>query len=215
MTTFNFTVRATDSLARTGDSAQEMDVIPPVSYSYWNPADKSANATLSSANKIATSSATATAWVRSVIAKTTGKWRVEFVIVNFASTTGVGFAHTGDPGIYLGGNTVGYSLYGNYGSDTRRYHNGSYSQFSASAYSNGDVIGLIIDLDARKAWWDRNGTIISGDPAAGTGEMSGINAGDIYLAADPFGAGASIQLRTDPAEMTYAAPAGFTNGWPD
>lgn len=184
-------------------------------YSYWNPSDKAANATLSDSNKVVTSASTATAWVRSVKAHATGKRRVEFVLVTMTGDpTGVGFAHTGDTGTYLGSNTVGYCLYGNYGGDLHRYYNGSGFPFSGY-YIVSDVIGLIIDLDARLAWWDRNGSVISGDPAAGTGAMSAINVGDVYLAADAYTSGCAWRLRTDPAEMTYAAPSGFTNGWPD
>lgn len=186
---------------------------PAGGYSYWNPSDKSGGATLSDSNKVVTG-AGATAWVRSVKAHTTGKRRVEFVSVNHANTSGCGFAHTGSPGSFLGGNTVGYALWGNYAGDLRRYFNGGFSSY-VMTYATNDVIGLIIDLDARLAWWDKNGVVISGDPVAGTGAMSGINAGDVYLAADPFASGASWRLRTDPAEMSYSAPSGYTNGWPD
>jgi hypothetical protein len=183
-------------------------------YSYWNSADKSANATLSDSDKVVTSSSTATAWVRSLKAHSTGKRRVEFVFINQVDSTGVGFAHTGSTGAYIGSNTVGYCLYGNYGAEIRRYHNTAYAPF-ATTFADGDIVGLIIDLDAKLAWWDKNGVVISGNPTAGTGAMSGINAGDVYLAADPFGSTASIRLRTDPAEFTHVAPVGFTNGWPN
>jgi hypothetical protein len=86
----------------------------------------------------------------------------------------------------------------------------------AEALVVNDVISLIIDIAAGKAWWAKNGTVISGDPVAGTGAMATFTPGaTIYLACSPAVASTQIRVRTDPAEMTEASVAGFTDGWPD
>lgn len=184
------------------------------SYAYWNPSDKSANAILSDSNKVVTSNAAATSWVRSVTAKNSGKWRAQFVNTNHVSTTGCGFSTSASVGTFLGGTATAWALWGNYSSQLRRYNNNAFTAYTGT-FATSDYVCLLIDLDNGRAWWRLNGTTISGNPAAGTGAMATFTGGTtIYLAADPFANLAAWRLRTDPAEMSGSSVSGFTDGWP-
>lgn len=185
------------------------------SYAYWNPADKTGNAVLSDNDKVVSGPLTGK-WVRSITSKTSGKWRIQFVNVAHVDTTGFGFSvGTANLGSFLGGSSNGYGLWGNYGSDLRMYNNGSPTTFSGITIATNDTIDLLIDIGAGLAWWQKNGTVISGNPVAGTGAMATFTGGSqILIAADPFASNASTRLRTNPSEMTGSSISGFTDGWP-
>ncbi|GAB3335359.1 hypothetical protein GCM10027359_08950 [Marilutibacter aestuarii] len=187
----------------------------PASYAYWNPADKAASATLSDSNKVVTASAGTTSWVRSVTSKNAGKWRIQLVNLNQLDTSGVGFATSGPTGSFLGGTAAGWGLFGNYGSILRLYNNNAILASPGVVFATNDVIDLLLDIGAGKAWWRRNGTVVFGNPVAGTTPMATFTPGtSIFVAADPFANAASWRLRTDPAEMTGASVSGFVDGWP-
>ena len=184
-------------------------------YSYWNPSDKSSAAALSDSNKVVTSTASATSWVRSVTSKNSGKWRVQFVDTNHIDTIGFGFSTSGSIGSYLGGTAAGWCLYGNYTTAVRMYNNNVYTSYTSTLATN-DVIDLLLDIDAGKAWWRKNGTAISGDPVAGTGAMATFTPGTtLFIAADPYVNASALRLRTNPSEMTGPSVSGFTDGWPN
>jgi hypothetical protein len=184
-------------------------------YAYWNPLDKSASATLSDLDRLATRTSSGTSWVRSVTSKNAGKWRVQFVLTPFASTHGVGFATSASTGSFLGGNAAGWAYWGNYGTDGRTYHSGAFVNFASQTLATNDRVDLLIDIDAGRAWWRINGTVISGDPVAGTGAMLTFTPGTtLFLACDCFGINGATRLRTDPAEMVDSPVSGFTDGWP-
>lgn len=189
---------------------------PPVAYDYWNPADKAADASLSDSNKVVTGTGSGPCYVRSLTSKTSGKWRVELVAVTHISTTGsmgLGFATAGSLGAYLGGTAAGYALWGNY-PGLILYNNGSGTSYSGT-YASGNVNDLLIDIDAGMAWWRINGSVVSGNPVAGTGPMATFTPGSaIFIAADPYVSGGVVRLRTDPADFTQSSVSGFTDGWP-
>lgn len=186
----------------------------PGLYSYWNPVDKAASVTLSDSNKVATSTNASTSWVRSDTSKSAGKWRIQFVIATFGNTHGVGFATSATTGTYLGGTAAGWAYWGNYAEPGRRYHNNAFVGYGSNLNTN-DRFDLLLDIDAGKAWWRKNGTVISGDPVAGTGAMATFPAGTtLFLASDCFANGGATRLRTDPADMVDGSVSGFTDGWP-
>ena len=189
-------------------------------YSYWNPADKQASVTLTDGNKVATNPAgnSAARYARSVTAKNSGKWRVEMLPLVTAvgnGTHGFGFATSASIGSYLGATPTGWAMWWNYTGNGRFYTNNGFITF-AGAIAVNNVISLIIDIDAGKAWWAINGTVMSGNPVAGTGAMATFTPStSILLACGPAGALDEIRLRTNPTEMTAASVAGFIDGWPD
>lgn len=184
------------------------------SFQYWNPADKSSFAVLSSNDKIVGGSASNTSkWVRSIVSKTSGKWRIQLVDQTHVELA-IGFSLAGSVGGFLGGTSAGWGLWGTYGGTLRLYNNNTFTPITG-VLATGDVVDVLVDIDAGKAWWRINGTVVSGDPVAGTGEMASFTPGStIYAAADPYGADGAIRLRANPGEMTGSAVSGFTDGWP-
>lgn len=188
---------------------------PASTYSYFNPSDKAASSVLSDSNKVVGGSATGKKWARSVVAKNSGKWRIEFVIDAHVDDCGCGFAKSGALGTYAGGNSLAWMLFGNYVSMLRMYHNNAPVSYPGTQ-STGTVYCLLLDIDNGKAWWRKDGTVVSGDPVAGTGAMATFTAGStIYLAADPYASASAIRLRANPADFTRSPVSGFTDGWPD
>lgn len=206
------------TLMTVGAAAWRRESGPPIVTSYWNPLDKAANAVLSDSDKVVGGPLNGPKYVRSISSKTSGKWRVQFVALAEVANgaTGYGFAMSGSMGSFLGSNNAGFALWGNYASNTRVYNNNSFTAHASGAISNGSTIDLLLDIGAGKAWWRLNGTTISGDPVAGTGEMATFAPdSDIFLAADPFVERQSTRLRTHPSEITGASVSGFVDGWPD
>lgn len=191
-------------------------------YAYWNPSDKQALVTLADSNKVAVNSSgnSVTRYARSVTAKSSGKWRVEFVPIVTAVGNGThafGFATSASIGTFLGNTATGWALWGVKASNSSvaAWNNNAASADYMVTFAVGDVISLILDIDAGKAWWAINGTVISGNPVAGTGAMATFTPGSaLLLACAPAISLAQIRLRTDPAEMTAAPVSGFTDGWP-
>ena len=88
-----------------------------------------------------------------------------------------------------------------------------------TAYHNGDVIGMAIDLDAKRLWVRLNGGLwnnsSSADPAAGTGGIdiaAMFAAGRIYYPYMVSAASAFPQYIANFGPLV--APSGFTAGWP-
>jgi hypothetical protein len=191
---------------------------PPPSgdYFHWSPTDKPAGITLSDSNRVATATAASVTGLRSVNGQWRGKHYIEFVVENYVATMGAGFALVGTGlGTFLGQNASGWALWGNYASNLDRYSNGYQGAHAGFNYASGSVIGLHLDLDNGRAWWSLNGTVISGNPAAGTGPMFTLALSMAYkLAANAFNSGCSIRLRTNPSEHSYSPASGFTAGWP-
>lgn len=191
----------------------------PVTTQYWNPNDKAANAVLSDSDRVVGGPSGGPKYVRSVVSKVSGKWRVQFVplanVTNGASA--YGFALPGPLGSFLGGNAAGFSLWGVYSSTrVRVFNNNSHTEYAAAAIPAGTVIDLLLDISNGRAWWMLNGTPIGGDPEAGTGAMATFTPGsEVFLAADPFVNNQATRLRTNPAEISGPAVPGFTDGWPD
>lgn len=192
-------------------------------YYYWNPADKQATVTLTDSDRVATNPSVYAVgrYARSLTAKSSGKWRVEMlpeVTAVGTDTHAFGFATSASVSNYLGRTATAWALWGvkTSNSTVAVYNNNVASADYPVTFAVNDVISLIIDIDAGKAWWAKNGTVISGDPVAGTGAMATFTPGtSLFLACAPAGALDQIRLRTDPAEMTAASVSGFTDGWPD
>lgn len=194
--------------------------VAAAAYSYWNPADKNVNITLTDGNKVAKNAVgnNASYYARSVTAKSSGKWRVEFLPEVTAIGTGThafGFATSASLGTFLGNTATGWGMWWNYTTNGRVYTNNAFNAYAGTIAVN-DVISLMLDIDAGKAWWAKNGTVISGNPVAGTGEMATFTPGTtILLACAPAGVNDEIRLRTNPTEMTASPVSGFTDGWPN
>ena len=61
-----------------------------------------------------------------------------------------------------------YSASGSYGANGRASYNGT-ADTSVPQYTNGDIIGIALDLDNGKSYFHKNGTYInSGNPTTGS-----------------------------------------------
>lgn len=188
--------------------------VPPAIYRGFDPANKGANAVLQNGDFDLTTIPTANMrWALSKDNKSSGKWRVQFVHVNQVNTMGGGFALNNSIGNFLGSNANGAGLFANYGIAVRVYRNNTFASFGG-AISSGGVVDLYLDLDAGSAWWARNGTVVSGDPATGSGAMQTWAPGsNVWVAGDANGTGGVLRVRTDPAQMVGVGIAGFADGW--
>lgn len=190
---------------------------PPPSWATWNPGDKSASIDLTGGNLIATRNGTAdgtTQLVRATSAKSSGKWYFE-VLSNTPTVS---------PFILFGlaPSTLSLSSFPGATSDSWAYYQQSgekWTNNSGAAYgavwdTDGDIIGLAVDLTAGKVWWAKNGVYQGGgDPAAGTAEAFSGLTGSLFPAAELYRNTQMLTARFDPAAQTYSAPSGFTAGW--
>jgi len=175
----------------------------------WNPADKSANITLSNGDLTATNAGLGDS-VRSVYGTASGKWYWEITVhsSNIATHTGVG-----DSGISLTGNSPGENADG-YVYESRwgyKGNSGIWDSFG-DTFGAGDIISVALDLNAGKIWFGKNGVWqASGDPTAGTNEaFSGIIGtfyGILY-----FQDALSATANFGNVAFSYSIPSGFNAG---
>lgn len=181
----------------------------------WNSNDKHANLSLSNGNLTATNT-TATGWClgRASKPRASGKWYFETLIATAIDVNNiVGIARfltakNTHPGL----DAASYSYFG--GSGGRKYYNGSYSAYG-STFGAGDVIGVALDLSAKKIWFSKNGAWQSGgDPVAGTGEAFSGLIGAYHPVASIYATGSALTGRFAAASLSYSPPSGFV-AWDD
>lgn len=181
-------------------------------YTTWNPLDKDSAITLSNGDLTATCTGGSHPRVRAVDGKTSGKYYWEFTPTDNASGNNVvGVANTSSPIVgYLGYDA---NSWGWLGAGLSR-NNGSNGP-TVSTWTNGDVLGIAVDLGAGKIWFAKNGTWQnSGDPAAGTGAIWSNLSGTIKPACSIYDSNADITANFGASAFTYSAPSGFAAGWP-
>lgn len=184
---------------------------PTPSAQAWNPADKSANITLSAADLVATRGAAADNYY-SVIALNsgTGKRYWEIELTTFASgifsLLGVDDVDPNDVVFGIGGP----SGWGYAPAEGVIYHNNAQVVTVLTGASPGDVLSFALDYSTGKMWFGRNGGWMSGgDPAAGTGQQVTVS-GTMKPAASLYRNGYVITLRTSDADFDFAPPSGFS-----
>jgi len=174
----------------------------------WNPADKSADITLSNGNLTASSVINSTKIVRATTGISTGKWYFEFDYVTFPYAYGeatFGVAQSGHSlSAYLGEQSTGWG-WNDYG---ETYNNGFVASYGLPGYENA-VVMCAVDMDNGKIWWGLDGTWFeSGNPAAGTGAAFTNLTGTVYPACTPQDE-TSITARLTAASQSYTPPSGF------
>jgi len=177
----------------------------------WNPNDKSVFITLSDANYKATITHSAYHGVRSTqgISDTmlfSKKWYWEIYIgkVSGATYTHVGAAKkTVDLDQALGESSNAYI----YRADGNKGNNGSYSAFG-DTFTNGDTIGVALDIDEGKIWFSKNNTWQgSGVPVSGTNPAFSGLADEFYPAISMYYSGDHVTANFP--SLTYDPPEGF------
>ena len=176
----------------------------------WNSADKDADIALSNGDLTATSSNAGS--VRSTNSKSTGKWYVEFTAdtnATGAQEWRVGIANSSHTITQIVGNNAnGWAFCG----DGEKNTNSSGSAYGNSI-TDGDVIGLALDMDNGRLFFAINNTWQnSGDPAAGTNAAFTSLSGAMFLAWGSNNATRAVSLKSVSA-YSYTPPTGFTAGW--
>ncbi len=148
----------------------------------WNPSDKHPNITLSGGNLTITnpSSGNTRYGIRSTNSVTSGKFYWECLMTSqYASYGIVGPAwNVGSSTIETSGPQVTY--YGAAGALIINGGGGVLDSHVSTAFVGGDRISIIFDNDNGKIWFAKNGTLISGDPAAGTNPSATFTPGTWY-----------------------------------
>jgi hypothetical protein len=189
-----------------------------ITYSAWNPSDKSTGVTLSNSNKTATLNTSGWHGVRDSVGKASGKWYWEVAVntvdanrdqFNGIATSG----ETLDPSSGNFADVTTNTAYMYYGYDGNKTAGGSVTTSYGNTYTAGDVIQVALDMDNGKIWFGKNGTWQnSGNPTAGTNAaFTGIS-GTFYPF---FGANSGTQGVTanfGGSPFNYSAPDGFTAG---
>ena len=97
---------------------------------------------------------------------------------------------------------------------------GSLTTSTSYDYAPGDRIGVAMDTATGKVWYSKNGTWISGDPGAGTGQTSTVSAGTYYFVAGIYtcntGAATTSVVKVYPhaGGQLSSPPTGFSTYQP-
>lgn len=170
-------------------------------YATWNPADKAAAITLTNNNLTATADNTTTENCRSTIGKSTGKWYWEYTI-NAAITNSIshGVETTAElTSALCGATTAGYG----YNDVGQKKNNGVDSAYG-TAPANGDVLGILLDMDNGQISVRRNGTDF--------GIMFSGLSGTYYAGfSSAFGAN-SVVANFGATAFAQSLPAGYNSG---
>lgn len=182
------------------------------------------NVTLSNGGLTAThSNTTGNSGVRGLGAKNSGKAYFEMTCTDFAATGGcVGLMTAA--ATYTNFVTDGTNSAVVYRSNGNIWANGANSLLSLGAISDGDIIGIAVDLDNDKVWFRKapsgnwNGQVIgSQNPAGNVGGASISNfSGTTLRPAVGYGAGAANDVVTanfGASAFSGTPPSGFTRGW--
>lgn len=206
------------ALAGFGRSGAQGTPTPPITPVTWNPADMAADLALSNGDLTVTkTTGDAVKAIRATLGRSTGKYYYEIYLDAAGGAAGAymifGIAN-GSMNILTtapGQDTNGYGYYQDTG---EKYYNNVLSAFGGVFQTNGDVVGIAVDLDAGLIWWSLNNTFqASGNPAAGTNEaFSGIS-GTMFPCASLyrfFGSQHIITGQFKAADLTYSPPSGFS-----
>lgn len=185
-------------------------------YATFNAADKSASLSLSNGDLTATKTGNDQwAIARSTISKTSGKWYWEYYIANVSGGTKeftVGIASSGQPldnfALGVGGSGTagshgwGFSNLGNW------VHLNS-TDTTPNSYTNTDVIGVALDMDAGTIEWFKNGVSEGATPYT---DVSGTIFAAVGIYASTGQNTASITANFGATALTYTPPTGFNAG---
>lgn len=183
----------------------------------WNSSDKHADIVLSNGGltaSLAGASGTSSRAVRATQGKSSGKWYFEIVIDTYGGSTPYSLTGIGQSSPSLTSSYFPGSGANDYGYEQTGY---KYNNASGSAYGGGlpegNVLGVIVDLDNGKIWWSVNDTVQGGgDPASGTSPAySGIAAGTYYPMSSLYtGNNHQLTARFSTGDFSYSPPSGFS-----
>lgn len=172
----------------------------------WSSVYKGATIVLTSGNLSVENSNGAGAWqsVRGTVARTTGKWYYEVHHDEAFNAAMIGVANAAHSQSTFTGsdtNSVSYSTGG-----TVFFNGGTVT--TETAHSNGDTIGVALDVDAGKVWFSHNGTWENGDPEAGTGGATAA-LGTFYPSVSMYNTDGKLTANFGASAFAHSAPEGF------
>ena len=184
---------------------------PTNNHCVWSPLTMNINASsslaLSSGNLVVSNTASEDANLHGSIGLSAGKWYFEVTV----DTINEIFLGVSDATIASNANAKNEA--GAFVLDLKnadKYNNDGGSSYG-SAFTNGDVANVAVDLDNGKIWIGKDGTYPnSGDPAAGSNEMySGIS-GTVFPFLSTQGGGTKqATANFGQSSFTTSAPSGF------
>lgn len=126
--------------------------------------------------------------------------------IGLATTAGVSFNSSPWYGVILSNGSCGVGA---------GYWSGGSLVDGAYTYSLNDRIGFAYDATTRKLWISINGSFVSGNPVAGTGETATLASNSYvpsFSAYDCFGGAGTMEARiyVTAAEFSTAPPSGFS-----
>ena len=201
-------------------AADQVSDSPTDNFATWNPVG-SCNVsgqplTISDGNLRSSAGGTSNA-IEAVgtIAPTTGKYYAEFTL-NAAPQLTNQYPAIGIIGIDLnitGGNNLNDASFFGYLPSGNKLSGGSSSSYG-DTYTNGDIIGIALDLDNQKIYFSKNGTYQnSGDPAAGSNAaFTNLVAGTQYrFCVSHAGSSATdVTMNAGQSAFNTAAPSGYS-----
>ena len=110
---------------------------------------------------------------------------------------------------YPGQTSDSYSFYTNGGF---LYNNGTDTlNLGTGSLSDGDIVGVALDLDNGKMWFSVNGAwVLSGNPSAGTGQQVSGLSGVYVIAHGSHGIESKITVHPRSNLFAYTIPSGFS-----
>ena len=193
-----------NSPTQSGDS-------PTTNHCVWSPLTMNLNASsslaLSSGNLVVSNTASEDANLHGSIGLSAGKWYFE-VTVNTINEIFLGVSDATIASNANAKNEAGAFVLDLKNAD--KYNNDGGSSYG-SAFTNGDVANVAVDLDNGKIWIGKDGTYPnSGDPAAGSNEMySGIS-GTVFPFLSTQGSGTKqATANFGQSSFNTSAPSGF------
>lgn len=162
----------------------------------WNPADKDSSITLSNGDLTATGGTNAYRSVRSTTGKSTGKWYCEITLDAGGANGLVGVGNsTFSLANYVGADVNGWGWQGSF-----KYHNGSGAY--GSGKTTGDIISILLDMDAGTITLWKNGTT--------QGEMYNGLSGTLYVAFSSQLTGDAVTANFGASAFAYTMPGGYS-----
>ncbi len=161
----------------------------------WNPSDTEIPLSNGNLTVIAPTSGAVAQTVRAFGGKSSGKWRIALrcdAAMNRASGSGTAFMYLGIAdaslplAVAVGATATSYALVADQSSSFKigRFNANVYTAAVSAGITVGEIMGVLVDLDARKLWFTRGGvSVYGGDPNAGTGAIYATQAGTIFFPA--------------------------------
>lgn len=177
-----------------------LGVAQKIAFTTFDPATKTAGATLSNNNLTITNNNLGTGTAYSVSAKTAGLFVIQWTITNKVDanlTMGLG---TRPIGGFPGQNTDSIGCF----ADGTCYNNSFSTQASLGAFVNGDIGAMAVNLGTKLAWFRKNSGLwnanASANPDTGIGgfAFSSAMTGSLYLAGSTGANLSALTLNPNP-----------------